>query len=140
MVCNCTYPVLNPTTPKLHITCYSNWEACITNIQQWMPLNGLKLNDNKTESFTLRSCHQPIPPDTPIEFGSNLIEPSPTTKNLCVMIDETLTLKPHISNLSKAAYFQLRRISHIRCFLTMEATKTLVHSLIYQLHTVQNHW
>ena len=46
------------------------------------------------------------------------------------MIDETLTLKPHISNLCKAAYSQLRRINHIQRFLTTEAIKTLVDFII----------
>ena len=105
-------------------------EACISDIRRWMPLNGLKLNDGKTEFCTLCSHHQLLPSATPIEIGSNLINPSPTAKNLCVMTDETLTLQPHIPNLCKAAYFHIRRISHIRCFLMTEATKPLVHSLI----------
>ena len=119
-----------PNNPKaLHHT-LQTLEACIADIRRWMPLNGLNINDGKTEFLTLRSHHQPTHSSTPIEIGSDLIKPSPTAKNLGVMIDETLTLKPHITNLCKAAYFQLRRISHIRRFLTMEATKTLVHSLI----------
>ena len=45
----------------------------------------------------------------------NQITPKfPTAKNLAVVIDEFLTLKPHISNLCKATSFQLRKISMMR--------------------------
>ena len=41
-----------------------------------------------------------------------------------------LCLSPHVSNICKSAVFQLMQISRIRDFLTKDATKTIVHSLV----------
>ena len=41
-----------------------------------------------------------------------------------------MRLSTHVSNICKAAVFQLRQISRIRDFLTKDATKTIVHSLV----------
>ena len=42
----------------------------------------------------------------------------------------TLSLKPDIAAICKSAFHQLRRISRIHRFLTLPATKTLIHSFI----------
>ena len=105
-------------------------EACIADIQQWMPLNGLKLNDGKTEFLAIHSKHK-IPASTPtILIGQDEISAFSTARNLGVIFDTTLSLCPHISSVVKVTFFQLRRIACVRRFLTLSATKTLVHSLM----------
>ena len=95
-----------------------------------MPLNGLKLNDGKTEFLAIHSKHKILAFMPTILIGQDGISPATTARNLGVIFDTTLSLRPHISTVVKAAFFQLRRIARIRRFLTLSATKTLVHSLI----------
>ena len=95
-----------------------------------MPLDGLKLNDGKTEFLAIQSKHK-IPAFTPtILIGQDEISPSTTAHNLRVIFDTTLCLHLHISTVVKVAFYQLWRIARIRRFLTLSSTKTLVHSLI----------
>ena len=109
------------------ITCL---EACIADIQLWMPLNGLKLNDRKVESLAIHSKYK-IPAFMPtILIGQDEMSPSTTAHNLRVNFDTTLFLCPHISSVVKATFCQLQRIAGTRRFLTLSSTKTLVHLLI----------
>eukprot|EP00745_Piridium_sociabile_P025209 TRINITY_DN39921_c0_g1_i13.p1 TRINITY_DN39921_c0_g1~~TRINITY_DN39921_c0_g1_i13.p1 ORF type:complete len:259 (-),score=29.46 TRINITY_DN39921_c0_g1_i13:146-922(-) len=55
---------------------------------------------------------------------------TPLVRNLGVMFDSTLSFKQQVSNVCKAAYIQLRNISLIRHYLSVDATKTLVCSLV----------
>ena len=116
-----------PSAQKSTIT---RLEACIDDIRQWMPLNGLKLNDAKTEFLQIQSKFGNKLPSMDIAIGTDHIKPTMSARNLGVMFDETLCLSPHISNICKSAVFQLRQISRIRNFLTKDATKTIVHSLV----------
>ena len=55
---------------------------------------------------------------------------SPLVHTLGVTLDPTLTFRQHIWNICKTAYFELRRISSTRHYLSADATKTLVCSLV----------
>ena len=95
-----------------------------------MPLNGLKLNNSKTEFMLLQSKFAARVPAPNIQIGCDSVVPTKSARNLGVIFDDTLSLAPHISATCRAAFFQLRKIRRIRRFLTLDATKTLVHSLI----------
>ena len=41
--------------PQTHLETLLKFAACIAEIGQWMPLNGLKLNDSKTEFMLIQS-------------------------------------------------------------------------------------
>ena len=49
-----------------------------------------------------------------------------SVKNLGITLDRHLTMNAHISNIAQTCYFELRRLSSIRRFLTSNATATLV--------------
>ena len=55
---------------------------------------------------------------------------SKTVKNLGVTYDDDMTLKQHISNTCRSSYMQLRKINSIRQYLTTNAVKTLVQSVV----------
>ena len=63
-------------------------------------------------------------------FGTTAVSTTLSQCHLGVLFDETLCLSPHVSNICKSVIFQLRQISRIRDFLTKDATKTIVHSLV----------
>ena len=108
--------------------------ACTDNIKTWMTENQLKLNDDKTEallfpfSSSLKPSTGPLPDS--ITLGSHNIPFSDSARNLGFILVSKLSMKKHIIKICQTAYFELKRISSIRRFLTEDATKTLVTSYI----------
>ncbi len=85
--------------------------------------------------ITVRGCHYLIEMQNQYDilhtiFLRNHIEPTTSARNLGILLDETLCLSPHISKICKSAVFLLRQISRIRDFLTQDAFKIIVHSLV----------
>ncbi len=119
-----------PSDPTALNVTLANLEACIDDICLWMPLNAWKLNDSKTEFLVLQSKNimNLQPPDICIALDN--ITPSHQSRDLRVIIDDSLSPSPGVASVCKAASFQLCRISCICQLLTTDATKTLVHSLI----------
>ena len=105
-------------------------EACIAKIRQWMPLNVLKLNDNRTKFMLIQSKHGLRISPTNITIGTDSIGFSESARNIGIFFDKALSLSPHVSGICKATSYQLHKISRIRNLLTREASKTPVHSLI----------
>ena len=48
-------------------------EICVQEINSWMTLTGLKLNEEKTELLLLSSCYQPSPLLKFVHVGSETI-------------------------------------------------------------------
>ena len=99
-----------------------------------MTENQLKLNDDKTEAllFPFSSSLKPstVPLPDSITLGSHNIPFSDSARNLGFILDSKLSMKKHIIKICQTTYFELKRISSIRRFLTEDATKTLVTSYI----------
>ena len=93
-----------------------------------------KLNDDKTEAllFPFSSSLKPstVPLPYTITLGSHNIPFSDSAGNLGFIFDSKLSMKKHIIKICQTAYFEFKRISSIRRFLTEYATKTLVTSYI----------
>ena len=108
--------------------------ACTEDIKTWMKENQLKLNDNKTEAllFPFSSSLKPSTVSLPdsITLGSHNIPISDSAWNPGFILDSKLSMNKHVIKICQTAYFELKRISSIRRFLTEDATKTLVTSYI----------
>ena len=108
--------------------------ACIDDIKTWMTENQLKLNDDKTEAlffpFSSSLKHSTVPFPDSITLGSHNISFSDSARNLGFILDPKLSIKKYIIKICQTAYFELKRISSIRRFLTEDAAKTLVTSYI----------
>ena len=59
----------------------------------------------------------------PIEFSKSL-------RNLGIIFDKSFSFDQHIMNTCRAANIELRRISSTRHFLLVDATQTLMYSLV----------
>ena len=70
----------------------------------------------------------PLPDSIPL--GSHNIPFSDSARNLGLILDSKLSMKKHVIKICQTSYFELKRISSIRRFLTEDATKTLVTSYI----------
>ena len=104
-----------------------------------MTENQLKLNDDKTEVLLLPFSSFLKPSTVPLPYsitlGSHNTPFSDSARKLGFILDSKLSTKKHIIKISQTAYFELKRISSIRRFLTEDATKTLVASYILSRHT-----
>ena len=106
--------------------------ACTDDIKTPMTETQLKLNDDKTEalffpfSTSLKPSTDPLP--DLITLGSHNIPFSDSARNLGFILDSKLSKKKHVIKICQSAYFELKRISSIRRFLTEDAAKTLVTS------------
>jgi exonuclease III len=106
-------------------------EECLREIRQWMIDNFLKLNEDKTEVLILASKHdQPLVSNLQIKVGNVSVKPSKWARNIGGYFDDELNLCKHVGEVSRSCYGQLRYISQIRKYLTLDATKKLVHSFI----------
>ena len=106
-------------------------ETCISDIRCWMAQNTLKLNDDKTEVIIFGSKHQLSNLGAvSVKIGDTEITPSPQVKNLGVCQDSQLTMEKHVTNVCRTGHMHLRNISRIRRFLTVDATKSIVNSLV----------
>ena len=76
-----------------------------------------------------RTKHLHCPP-TSITIGNAQIPFKKSVKNLGFTLDCHLTVNAHVSNIARTCYFELRRLSSIRRFLTSTATATLVSAFV----------
>ena len=95
-----------------------------------MKSNFLKLIDKKTE-YMLFGSHQQLSKISIdcIHIGDSSIASASQARNLGVIFDSSMTLKPHISNAIHSSAFQLRNISRMRKYLSRDATEQIIHSL-----------
>ena len=120
-----------PTSPKKKL------DACTDDIKTWMTENQFKLNDDKTVTeallFPFSSSLKPSTVSLPdsIILDSHNIPFSDSARNLGFILDSKLSMKKHVIKICQTAYFELKRISSVRRFLTEDATKTLVTSYIF---------
>ena len=96
-----------------------------------MRQNFLKLNDEKTEFLLFGLRQQLSKVSLPfITIGDSQITPSSQARNLGVIFDSTMTLKPHISNIVRVSSFHIRNISRIRKYLNQSAAEQIIHAFV----------
>src|ERR1700733_9247578 len=105
--------------------------ACIDDIMLWSLSMRIKLNPGKSELIWFdRSSRILQCAELSLSTSSSLLSPSSTVRDLGVILDSKLSLKPQISATSRACLFHLRRIRQLRSTLDSASLKTLIHSLI----------
>ena len=109
----------------------SDLESCFLSVKAWMLSNKLKLNDEKTEAILVGSRQAINLTDAEsIQISGKNILLNPHVKNLGVFLDNTLSMKQHISHLCRSAYLAIRQIASIRRYLTEKNTVQLVCSFV----------
>ena len=94
-----------------------------------MHTNKLKLNDDKTEVILINPKKYDIPHDSMV-IGNDNIDFADSAKNLGVYIDSDLSMNCQISNLSRAIYFEIKRLKTMSRFVNESCLKTLATSFI----------
>ena len=106
-------------------------EGCVEEIRQWMKRNNLKLNDNKTEFVVLGSQHQLSSiGERQLTIGSDSITATISARNNGAVFDETMEMKGQVNQITRSCYAHIRAFSHIRKYLTKDATERLVNAFV----------
>ena len=111
------------------------WTAGIHTIEQWMYNwllhNGLVLNPSKSKAIQF-SCVQArhMKDVVNIHVAGTSIALSPSIKSLGVILDLHLTFDDHVAAVSKACYFHIRVLKHIRAFLPDNVAMMIAYSRI----------
>ena len=127
------YLLFKPHVAGSMESCISQLEACIAEVKEWMTLNLLKLNDDKTE-FILFGTYQQLAKlkdiDVLIAISNTKVLPVDLVHNLGYFMDKLLKNSVHINKLTSGSYYQLRNVKKIRDKLDLESAKTVVQALV----------
>ena len=109
-----------------------NMEKCICDVKYWMICNTLQMNYDKTEAILIATQRTYISHALPSSLNLNgiPIEFSKSLKSLGIIFGSFFFLHQYIMNTCTAAYIELRRISSIQHFPSVDATKTLICSVV----------
>ena len=105
-------------------------EECVADVRAWAIANKLMLNDQKTEVVHFHSRHRKVSPLPELCIGDAKIKASDSARDLGIVLDSTLDLKQHVSNICSAASFGVYKIGRIRKYLNQASTKGLVHAFV----------
>ena len=101
--------------------------CCITEIRSWMGNNLLKLNYSKTDVLILASPHDlPHDIDTSIQVGDVYITSSQYVGNLSIVIDQTFSMKQHITHVCKSSFIHLRNIRYLKPYKCEQLSAAMV--------------
>ena len=90
-----------------------------------------RLNTDKTEVIVFSSKHkEQFVGDLEMTVGQSKIKPSAVVRNLGAFFDSRMNMMNHVNSVCRSSYAQLRQIGHIRQYITYDATKSLVNSLV----------
>lgn len=125
------YISFKPHQQQSRADALSKIDECLKDVRQWMTSNKLMLNDDKTEVILFTSKYKSVSvKDFTIPIGDANINPATSVRNLGVMFDKHMTMVPHVNSVCRSAYMHIRNIGCIRRFLSVDATKSLMHSLV----------
>ena len=125
----------------------SSTQSCIRDLHNWMLINKLKLNPDKTEFLILGTRQQLEKVITShLVAGESQICPSTKVKNLGSWFDPNLDMISHINNICSSSFYYLKNIHRIRKYLSCQSAISFIqafitskldycNSLLYGLHT-----
>ena len=114
--------------PEAHREATDKLQRCIADICEWMKMNALKLNEEKTVFIMFSRNKTPVHDTT--KAGNNDAAAQDTVKILGVTLDRNMTLERQVINTCKSIHMNIRKIRHIRPYLTDYAVRTLVQTTV----------
>ena len=119
-----------PDSPSEAFTLAQTIESCISDVKVWVVQNELQLNDDKMTTILLTGSGPGIDLHSSLCVGESDIPFPDASRNLSAIFHSQLALKERVNKLCQQAYLEIRLIGSIRRYLSSEATKTLVSSLV----------
>ena len=104
----------------------------LSDIKTWMARRKLKLNNGKTEIMVVKGNLRNVPAADfgVMNFGDTQLQPRESAKNLGVVLDSSLSFRPHIDSIVKTCNFHIRNLYMIKNFVNKKSLIALIHSLI----------
>ena len=107
--------------------------SCISDIRTWMLTSSLKLNDDKTEFIIFSSTYHRQKyglHNISLQVGTVAVPGSDYIRNLGAYFDNSLSMSKHVNQVCSSANFHLWQLRKIRPYLTHDACKCAVQSLV----------
>ena len=126
------YIPFNPKIPGNSESALAKLKDCISEVQQWMLVNKLKLNQDKTEFLLIASPnHNRLLSNTRLVIVPNtVIHPSPFVRNLGVVFDKFMNMDEHVTQMCKSVNYHIHNLSRIRRYIDKDTCHTAVRALI----------
>ena len=112
------------------VECKTTMEQCVHDIDNWMVINKLKLNQDKTEVILINSRYRSRPPLDSLQIGNVTVVPSSSARNLGVIFDKCFNFEDHIKSICKSSHYHIRNIAKIRKYIDEESAKIVVHAFV----------
>ena len=109
---------------------------CVRSVKEWSQMNGLKLNNIKTEFLHGSSRHRLTNPISTLNLDGTLVHSAKICRNLGVTFDDKFTLENFVSQKCRSASFGLYKIGKIRDFLDRTTTERLVHACAISIFVI----
>ena len=115
----------------------SEGENALIEAKQYFQLNGLNVNELKTQCIFIgsRQYISLIPPDLTIQFGNTAIIPSKSVKNLGVYMDQYLLYDVHIDHISRKINGILMFLNRIKDRFDKAGRIIVIQSLVLSIIT-----
>jgi len=106
--------------------------SCISELQAWCASRRLQLNAAKTDPiwFGSRAALHKSSADRSLTVNSVVIHPIDVVRDLGVLLDSEVTMKPHINKLGSTYFYHLRRLRELKRHVNRDMMKQLVSALI----------
>ena len=108
-------------------------EECLEDIKDWLKINFLKSNDDKTQLLVIPSKKTSNILYVNVKFNGNELESLKDAKNLGVYLDNNFNMDKQIKHIVSTGYYNLRNLLSIGSMLSKELKTQLVHSFILSL-------
>uniref|UniRef100_A0A3B3D322 Reverse transcriptase domain-containing protein n=1 Tax=Oryzias melastigma TaxID=30732 RepID=A0A3B3D322_ORYME len=102
--------------------------SCLHDIKNWMALSFLSFNDQKTEVMVFGPSGSCDP--SKMDLGVLTPHVKQSVLNLGFKMDSDFKLDSHISSVVKSSFFQLRRLTKVKPFLSQQHFETVIHAFI----------
>ncbi len=97
-------------------------------MNSWMCQNCLLLNKEKTEVIAFGNKDEFLKVNTYLDSRGQTTKNQ--VKNLGVILETDLNFSSHVKAVTKSAYYHLKNIARIRCFVSSQDLEKLVHAFI----------
>ena len=113
------------------VECKTNIEQCVRNIDNWMVINKLKLNQDKTDVVLISSRYRPRPPLDSLQIGNVTVVPSSSARNLGVIFDKCFNIEDRIKSICKSSHYHIRiSLKSESHDIDKESTKIVFHAFV----------